>query len=56
MTTEKMGTGLIPPHVKKFLKWAEEDPEAFWADASLKASHNIHWFKKWEKVFNWDYP
>ena len=56
MSSERMGTGLIPPHVKGFLKWAEEDPEGFWEDAALKASHDIHWFKKWDKVFNWEYP
>ncbi|MHB8156722.1 MAG: acetate--CoA ligase [Desulfocucumaceae bacterium] len=56
MTNERMGTGLIPPHVKKFLKWAEDDPEGFWEEAAVKASHDIHWFKKWDKVFNWDYP
>ncbi len=56
MGFEKAGTGLIPPHVKTFLKWAEEDPEGFWEDAAIKASHDIHWFKKWDKVFTWEYP
>jgi len=53
---ETVGTGLIPPHVKSFMKWAEEDPEGFWGNAAENAAHDIHWFKKWDKVFNWDYP
>lgn len=56
MTSERMGTGLVPPHVKRFMRWAEDDPEGFWGDAALKASHDIHWFKKWDKVFSWEYP
>jgi acetyl-CoA synthetase len=38
------------------MKWAEDDLEGFWEAAALKASHEIHWFKKWDKVFNWEYP
>ncbi len=53
---QTLGTGLIPPHVRAFMKWAEEDPEGFWEDAAIKASGDIHWFKKWDKVFTWDYP
>lgn len=56
MAKETVGTGLIPPHVKSFMKWAEEDPEGFWGNAAENAAHDIHWFKKWDKVFNWDYP
>ncbi|HBV99521.1 MAG: acetyl-CoA synthetase [Peptococcaceae bacterium BICA1-7] len=56
MSNERMGTGLIPPHVKSFMDWAAEDTEGFWEDAAIKASSEIHWFKKWDKVFNWDYP
>ncbi len=56
MTTHKMGTGLVPPPVKRFLDWAKEDPEGFWEDAANKAIHDIYWFKKWEKVFSWEYP
>lgn len=29
-----------------------EDPEAFWA----KAAEELHWFKKWDKVLEWDLP
>lgn len=50
------GTGLIPPQVKHFMKWAEEDPEGFWEEAVSKAEQDIYWFKKWDKVFEWEYP
>ncbi len=56
MTAEKMGTGLLPPHVKRFIQWAGDDPEGFWENAALKAAHYIHWFKKWDRVFTWEYP
>ena len=29
------------------------DPEKFWEKI---AREEIHWFQKWDKVFNWDYP
>ncbi|MQL53591.1 acetate--CoA ligase [Desulfofundulus thermobenzoicus] len=54
--SEKRGTGLIPPQVKAFMDWAVRDPEGFWEEAARKAAHDIHWFKKWEQVFTWDYP
>jgi acetyl-CoA synthetase len=47
---------IIPPQVKSFMKKAEEDYEGFWEDAALKAANDIHWFKKWDKVFEWEYP
>lgn len=50
------GTGMIPPHVKHFLDWAREDPEGFWEDAANKAIHDIYWFRRWERVFSWEYP
>src|SRR5579862_2260235 len=28
------------------------DPEAFWAEAA----EELHWFKKWDKVLEWDLP
>jgi acyl-CoA synthetase (AMP-forming)/AMP-acid ligase II len=29
-----------------------DDPESFWADAA----RNLHWFKPWEKVLEWNLP
>ncbi len=29
-----------------------EDPEGFWAEAAS----DLHWFKPWGRVFEWDYP
>ena len=29
-----------------------EDPEGFWAEAASE----LHWFKPWDKVFEWEYP
>ncbi|MEE9173853.1 MAG: acetate--CoA ligase [Thermoplasmata archaeon] len=34
------------------LKRALEDPEAFWAEVAGE----LHWFRKWDKVFEWKYP
>ncbi|MSQ06106.1 MAG: acetate--CoA ligase [Dehalococcoidia bacterium] len=31
---------------------AAEDPEGFWAEVAKE----LHWFKPWQKVFQWDYP
>lgn len=45
-------------HIKSFAEYeqiynqAAEDPEAFWASVA----ENLHWFKKWDKVLEWDEP
>jgi acetyl-CoA synthetase len=45
-------------HVKSLAEYeaiykkAEADPEAFWADAAK----DLHWFKPWTKVLEWDAP
>lgn len=36
----------------KIYEKAAKDPEAFWA----KAAEEIDWFKKWDKVLEWDPP
>ncbi|MCK4668808.1 AMP-binding protein, partial [Candidatus Bathyarchaeota archaeon] len=41
-----------PPHLKWMLKRALEDPEGFWG----KIAEELHWFRRWEKVFEWNYP
>ncbi|MEA2037885.1 MAG: acetate--CoA ligase [Nanoarchaeota archaeon] len=35
---------------KKIYEESIKDPEAFWA----KKAEELHWFKKWDKVFEWD--
>jgi acetyl-CoA synthetase len=45
-------------HVKSFDEYeklyaeAAADPEAFWAEQA----HDIHWFKKWDKILEWNEP
>jgi acetyl-CoA synthetase len=34
------------------LKRALEDPEGFWGEAAK----DLHWFKRWDRVFEWNYP
>ena len=36
----------------KVYEEAQKDPEAFWA----KLAEELHWFKKWDKVLEWDPP
>ena len=38
---------------EKLIKKANVDFEGFWGDL---ASENIHWFKKWSKVLDWNEP
>lgn len=37
---------------ERLYKWSIEDPEGFWAEMAEK---NITWFKKWEKVLDYDF-
>src|SRR5512135_3258643 len=37
---------------EKLYKWSIEDPEDFWADM---AEENLVWFKKWDKVLEYDF-
>ena len=45
-------------HIKSFEEYerlyaeAEADPEAFWA----KQAEELHWFKKWDRVLEWNEP
>lgn len=50
MTSERQT--LYPPKLGRILKRALEDPENFWAEAA----DQLHWFKRWDKVFEWNYP
>ena len=48
--------GMLPPHVMAFYQKAEENLEGFWEEAALSAKHDLHWFKKWDKVLEQNYP
>jgi acetyl-CoA synthetase len=43
---------LLNPMVKRWLQDAREHPDDFWAEAAGQ----LHWFKKWERVFEWNFP
>ncbi|TMC55002.1 MAG: acetyl-CoA synthetase, partial [Chloroflexi bacterium] len=43
---------LINPLVQRWREDAARDPDAFWA----KAAEALPWFRRWESVFQWDYP
>ena len=42
--------------IKTLIKKAKENPEKFWHDAAENAAEDIYWFKKWDKVFDAQYP
>src|SRR5882724_4891823 len=37
---------------QRLYKEAEENPEKFWGEIASE----LHWFKKWDKVLDWDCP
>jgi acetyl-CoA synthetase len=41
-----------PPQLRWFLQRARDDPEGFWSEAARE----LHWFRPWERVFEWQYP
>ena len=43
---------LISPTVNRWIQEGKENPEAFWE----KAAKELHWFKTWDSVFEWNYP
>jgi len=47
---------MLPPQVGSFIGRAAKDYEGFWEDAALDAANDIHWFEKWDRVFEWNYP
>ena len=53
---ERKAASMLPPHVRAFYRKAEEDHEGFWEEAALSARHDLHWFRKWDKVFEHNYP
>lgn len=42
----------FPPRLRWMLKRALEDTEGFWGEIA----EELYWFKRWDKVFTWDYP
>jgi len=53
---ERKAASMLPPHVRAFYRKAEEDHEGFWEEAALSAKHDLHWFRKWDRVFEHNYP
>ena len=43
---------IVNPIANRLYKEAREDPEGFWE----KAAEELHWFRKWDKVYERDYP
>ncbi len=43
---------LINPIVRRTVAEVEAQPEAFWAQQARR----LHWFRTWDKVFEWEYP
>ncbi|MBW8012001.1 MAG: acetate--CoA ligase [Chloroflexi bacterium] len=43
---------LMNPSVERWLKYAADEPDKFWAEAAEK----IPWFRKWDEVFDWQPP
>lgn len=41
-----------PEEYEKLYKEAENDPESFWA----RIAGELHWFRKWDKVLEWNPP
>jgi len=53
---ERKPAGILPPHVRAFYRKAEENYEDFWEEAALNSVHDIHWFRRWDRVFEHNYP
>ncbi|MEW6593171.1 MAG: AMP-binding protein, partial [Candidatus Hadarchaeota archaeon] len=45
-----------PPEYYELWKRSLEDPEKFWSETAEKSFSDIHWFKRWDKAFMWEYP
>jgi acetyl-CoA synthetase len=50
--SEKTKVTINGTKIKKFRSDFLEDPESFWANEA----NNLIWFKKWNKVLEWDLP
>lgn len=43
---------VYPPRLREMLQRALKDTEGFWGEAAGE----LHWFKPWDRVFEWNYP
>ena len=43
---------LISPIINRWVQDGRDNPEAFWEAAAKE----LHWFRTWDKVFEWNYP
>jgi acetyl-CoA synthetase len=43
---------LVNPLVNRWLEEARENQDQFWE----KAAAQVHWFRPWQRVFQWDFP
>ncbi|HSJ85577.1 MAG TPA: acetate--CoA ligase [Anaerolineales bacterium] len=43
---------LISPIVNRWIQEARDNPDEFWG----RAADQLHWFRTWDKVFEWNYP
>ena len=43
---------LITPTVQRWIDEGRRDPDALWA----RAAEDVGWFRKWDRVFEWDPP
>ena len=43
---------LINPVVRQWQERAKTDPDSFWGEAA----EQLPWFRKWDRVFEWNYP
>jgi acetyl-CoA synthetase len=50
--TRKKSKIEYPPHLRWMLTKALDDPESFWGEVA----EELHWFRRWNKVFEWNYP
>jgi len=52
MSKEVAGKMEYPFPLKLMLDRALNDTETFWGEVA----ENLHWFKRWDKVLDWEYP
>ena len=43
---------VLTPIVQRWIRDGLRDPEGFWG----RAAEQLPWFRKWDKVFDWQYP